>query len=66
MKCSGEFHSFGYCVELAPMSLVLDPFAGSGTTAAAAKSLGLRCVTIESEERYCEQIAKRLAQGVLL
>lgn len=44
---------------------VLEPFSGSGTTAAAAKSLGLRCVAIEAEERYCEMTAKRLAQDTL-
>jgi site-specific DNA-methyltransferase (adenine-specific) len=45
--------------------LVLDPFAGSGTTAVAAKSLGLRCVVIEAEERWCALTASRLDQGVL-
>lgn len=45
--------------------LVIDPFAGSGTTAIAAKRLGLRCVAIESEEKWCEVAAQRLDQGVL-
>ena len=48
-----------------PGDLIFDPFAGGGTTAIAAKELGLRCVAIEAEERWCEVAAKRLAQGVL-
>lgn len=45
--------------------LVLDPFSGSGTTAAAAASLGLRCIAIEAEESHCEYTARRLAQDAL-
>ena len=40
--------------------LILDPFAGVGTTAVVAKKLGRNFVAIESDENYCMLASKRL------
>lgn len=44
-----------------PGDLVLDPFAGSGTTAVAAALNGRQYIGVELEERYCAHARKRLA-----
>ncbi len=44
-----------------PGDVVLDPFAGSGTTAVVAQKLGRNFIAIEQAEEYCLWALKRLA-----
>ena len=43
-----------------PSGLVLDPFAGTGTTAQAAFYEGMRAILIEREAEYQEDIRRRM------
>jgi DNA modification methylase len=49
-----------------PGDVIVDPFAGSFTTAVAAKKLGRRCIAIELRKDYCEIGKNRCRQGVLI
>ncbi len=44
-----------------PGDLILDPFAGSGTTAVAARQTGRRFIIIENLEHYCQAARARLS-----
>jgi DNA modification methylase len=68
-KCDGKCHPtqkpvplFKWCLELftKPDDLVLDPFAGSGTTALACHALNRRFICIEQELEYVNIARNRL------
>ena len=46
-----------------PGGTVLDPFAGSGSTAVACVKTGRACVAVEREEEYCRIAERRIAEA---
>jgi hypothetical protein len=54
-----EFFIKSFCP---PGGLVLDPFAGSGTTLAVAKRLGRNYIGIDNDEKWVELSKRRLAE----
>lgn len=70
-ECSNRNHSAAFPIDLpiwfiklftAEGDVVLDPFIGSGTTAAAAKQLGRSYVGIDINEEYCRLAENRVLQ----
>lgn len=55
-----------WCIKHLPADcdLILDPFAGSGTTAVAALHEGRKCIAIEKDPTYCQLIRKRVAAAL--
>lgn len=45
-----------------PDGLVVDPFAGSGTTGIAAVAAGRRCVLIDNNQKYCDLALRRIGE----
>ncbi len=48
-----------------PDGLVIDPFAGSGTTLVVARRDGRRAIGIELRREQCDHAVARLSQGTL-
>lgn len=47
-------------ISSAPAGLLVDPFAGGGSTIAAARALGRSIIAFELDEQYCEGIVERI------
>lgn len=69
-ECGNKRHSAAFPIDLpawfiklftVPGDVVLDPFLGSGTTAAAAVELGRQYIGIDINAEYCQLSRKRLA-----
>ena len=52
-------------INIYPSDIILDPFAGSGTTLVAAKELGRQFIGFEIEQKYVDICNERLKQEVL-
>lgn len=54
-----------YLIERCPLGILVDPFAGSGSTLRAAKDLGRKSIGIELDEQWLDVIAQKCAQEVM-
>lgn len=51
-------------LKLKPGSLIIDPYAGSGTTAVACIAEGVRCILIERDPQYVAIARRRVAEAM--
>ena len=58
-----ELSAFFIRLHSLPGDIVLDPFAGAGSTLLAGMKLGRRMIGVEIEERYCEVTALRIEEA---
>ena len=49
-----------------PGDIILDPFAGSGTTGVACKNLNRNFILIEQDEKYCDIIKERVGCDIII
>ena len=54
-----------YLIERSKGNIILDPFAGSGTTGVAAKNTNRNFILIEQDEKYCEVIKERVGCEII-
>ena len=61
--CPSSLDLYRFILDKIQPKSVLDPFLGSGTTAAACEMLGIPYLGIEKEKAYIPDIEKRIKQG---
>lgn len=59
-RCLGPEQLLAELINAAPDGLHVDPFAGGGSTIAAARALGRPILAFELDEQYCEGIVERI------
>ena len=61
-RFSEELVRIPICTTTPTRGVVLDPFAGSGTSLVFARKLGLRCIGVDIKREFCEQMVDQIRE----